>query len=70
MTESDLLKDDDILAHAKAIKEYCSQQDALDEPCENCPFHFYRGYNGQCILNNGLYPNEWHFSNHLHEQND
>lgn len=55
--------DEEILAHAKALKEYCAQRDNSDDVCEGCPFHFYRGTNGQCILNDGLYPNEWYKPN-------
>ena len=50
----------DIMECARAIKEYCRDRDNLDEPCEGCPFHFYDGFAGFCVLNYGLYPNEWY----------
>ena len=31
----------------------------MKEPCEDCPFHLYDGFAGFCVLNYGLYPNEW-----------
>ena len=49
----------DIMECARAIKDYCRDRDNLDEPCEDCPFHFYDGFAGFCVLNYGLYPNEW-----------
>ena len=45
--------------HAKMLKEFCRDRDNLDEPCEDCPFHFYDGFAGFCVFNYGLYPNEW-----------
>lgn len=45
--------------HAKKLKEFCRDRDNLDEPCEDCPFHFYDGFKGVCIFNYGLYPSEW-----------
>lgn len=51
---------EDILGHAKAIKEYCQQRDNIDDCCERCPFHDYLGTKGICVLNYGLYPNEWY----------
>lgn len=45
--------------HAKMLKEFCEDRDNLDEPCEDCPFHFYDGSAGICVFNYGLYPNEW-----------
>ena len=47
------------LEHAKALREFCRDRDNLDEPCEDCPFHFYDGFAGFCVFNYGLYPNEW-----------
>ena len=57
------ISDEEILAHAKALKEYCAQRDNNDDVCEGCPFHFYRDTRGQCVLNDGLYPNEWYKPN-------
>lgn len=54
---------EDILGHAKAIKEYCQQRDNIDDCCEGCPFHDYLGTKGICVLNYGLYPNEWYKPN-------
>lgn len=54
------MTDNEVLEHAQAIKQYCTDRDRLDDPCENCPFHFYRGIVGICVLNNDLYPNEWY----------
>ena len=51
---------EEALEHAKALKEFCEDRDNLDEPCEDCPFHFYGGLVGICVLNHGLYPNEWY----------
>lgn len=51
----------ELLEHAKAIKEYCKQKE--NEPCDGCPFHFYLKYTGICVLNYGLYPNEWYDPN-------
>ena len=45
--------------HAKMLREFCRDRDNLDEPCEDCPFHFYDGFAGFCVFNYGLYPNEW-----------
>ena len=45
--------------HAKGLKEFCRDRDNLDEPCEDCPFHFYDGFAGVCVFNYGLYPSEW-----------
>lgn len=53
------MTDEQAIEHAKALKEYCSDRDNLDECCEGCPFHFYLGTRGICVLNYGLYPNEW-----------
>ena len=50
----------DIMECARAIKDYCRNRDSLDEPCEGCPFHFYDGFAGFCVINYGLYPNEWY----------
>ena len=47
----------DIMECARAIKEYCRDRDNLDEPCEDCPFHFYMGYKGHCRFKS--FPSEW-----------
>ena len=51
---------EEALDHARMLKEFCRDRDNLDEPCEDCPFHFYGGLTGICVLNHGLYPNEWY----------
>lgn len=50
---------EEVWEHAKMLKEFCRDRDNLDDPCEDCPFHFYDGFAGFCVLNYGLYPNEW-----------
>lgn len=47
----------DIMECARKIKEYCRDRDNLDEPCEDCPFHFYMGYKGHCRFKS--FPSEW-----------
>lgn len=47
----------DIMECARAIKDYCRDRDNLDEPCEDCPFHFYMGYRGHCRFKS--FPSEW-----------
>ena len=47
----------DIMECARAIKEYCRDRDNLDEPCEDCAFHFYMGYKGHCRFKS--FPSEW-----------
>lgn len=66
------MTDEQALEHAKALKEYCSDRDNLDECCEGCPFHFYLGTRGICVMNYGLYPNEWFEpdTEHIGEQNE
>lgn len=53
------MTDEEIMEHAKAIKKYCEERDNREDCCEDCPFHFYLGTSGRCVLNYGLYPNEW-----------
>ena len=53
------MTDQEALEHAKALKEFCRGKDMLDEPCVDCPFHLMDGWAGFCVLNYGLYPNEW-----------
>ena len=57
------MTDSEVLEHAKAIKEYCQQRDKLDDCCDGCPFLFFLGTKGICVLNYGLYPNEWYWPN-------
>ena len=53
----DYIPSADIMECARAIKEYCRDRDNLDEPCEDCPFHFYMGYKGHCRFKS--FPSEW-----------
>lgn len=50
------MSDNELWEHVEAIKTYC---DTFTDGCDDCIFHYYRGYEGICVLNDGLYPNEW-----------